>query len=118
MKGLGKSLLAGLGAGALAGLLGYGIARLYLHDDPERYALSIMLILAFLAGTVTCGVAAARLNPPKAFNTAIVAALCFEVILLIVARPGLGLRAVAVALVVAVLFALIGAFIGLPRNPT
>jgi hypothetical protein len=119
MIGLGKSLLAGLIAGSMGALFGYGVARLFIGgDDPERYALSVMLILTFLAGTVTCGVAAARFNPPKPFNTAIVAALCFETILLIVARPGLGFRALAIAFGVAVFFALIGAFIGLPRNGT
>jgi hypothetical protein len=117
MKGLGKSLLAGLAAGATAALLGYGIARLFISgDDPGRHALGITLILAFLAGTVTCGVAAARFSPGKAFGTASVAALCFESILLIVARPGLGLRALAIAFAVAMFFALIGAFIGLPRK--
>jgi hypothetical protein len=44
--------------------------------------------------------------------------LCFEVVLLIVARPGLNLRSGAVAFVAAVFFALIGAVIGLPRKPS
>ncbi len=113
----GKVLLAGLVAGAIAALLGYGIASVLIKgDDPERHALGITLIVAFLAGTVTCGIAAARIHPAKAFGTALLAALAFEAILLIVARPGLNLRAAAIAFGAAALFALIGAFIGIPRK--
>ena len=119
MKGLGKALLAGLVAGAIAGLITYGIAALIWKGiDPERHALSLTLIVTFLFGTVACGIAAARLYPSKAFATAAVAAICFEVILLIVARPGLSLRAGAIAFAAAVFFALIGAVIGLPRRPS
>src|SRR5262245_66348171 len=117
MQGLGKSILAGLIAGAIAALIGYGAGwMIWGGNDPERHALGLMLILTFLTGSVTCGVAAARLNPAKAFGNAAIAALCFEVILIVVARPGLNLRAGAVAFSVAVFFALIGAFIGLPRR--
>ena len=64
MKGLGKSILAGLIAGALAGLITYGIcALIWKGVDPERPALSITLIVTFLVGTVSCGIAAARLHP-------------------------------------------------------
>jgi hypothetical protein len=119
MKGLGKAILAGLIAGASAGLVTYGIAALIWKGvDPERHALSLTLIVTFLFGTVSCGIAAARLHPMKAFGNAAAAAICFEVILLIVARPGLSLRAVLVAFAAAVLFALIGAFIGFPRKST
>jgi hypothetical protein len=117
MKGLGKALLTGLIAGAVAGLVTYGIsAMIWRGADPERHALSITLIVTFLVGTVTCGIAAARLEPARAFGNAAVAALCFEVILIIVARPGLNLRTGAVAFAAAVFFALIGALIGLPRR--
>ncbi len=115
----GKALLAGLIVGGLAALLSYGIAEVLIKgDDPERHALGITLIVAFFVGTVTCGIAAARIHPAKAFGTALLAALAFEAILLIVARPGLNLRAVAIAFGAAALFALIGAFIGLPRKGT
>jgi hypothetical protein len=117
MTGLGKSILAGLVAGAVAGLITYGVCALIWREiDPERHALSITLIVTFLFGTVSCGIAAARFHPAKAFSNAAVAAMCFEIILLIVARPGLSLRAVIIAFVAAILFALIGAVIGLPRN--
>ena len=119
MKGLGNSALAGLVVGAVAGLITYGIcALIWKGVDPERHALSITLIVTFLFGTVSCGIAAARIHPEKAFSNAALAAMCFEVILLIVARPGLSLRAVIIAFVAAVLFALIGALIGLPRRST
>ena len=119
MKGLGKSLLAGLIAGAVAGLLTYGITNMIWKGvDPERHALSITLIVTFLFGTVTCGIAAARANPLRAFSQATVTAICFEVILVIVARPGLNIRTGAVAFAAAVFFALIGAVIGLPRPRT
>jgi hypothetical protein len=49
--------------------------------------LSLTLIVTFLFGTVTAAIAAARLSPMKAFGNAAIAALCFEVILIIVARP-------------------------------
>jgi hypothetical protein len=118
MMAAGKALLAGLLAGAIAALLALGIGALIWHgDDPERHALGLMLILTFLAGTVTCGVAAARLDPPRAFRNAALAALGFEIILLVVARPGLSPRVAAIAFAVAVFFALIGAFIGLPKKP-
>ena len=117
MKGLGKAVLSGLIAGAVAGLITYGIsAMIWKGVDPERHALSITLIVTFLFGTVACGIAAARLNPLKAFGTAALAAVCFEAILIIVARPGLNLRTGAIAFAAAVFFALIGALIGLPRN--
>jgi len=117
MKGLGKSLLSGLIAGAIAGLITYGVsAMIWKGVDPERHALSLTLIVTFLFGTVTCGIAAARRNPPQAFATAAVAAVCFEVILLVVARPGLSLRAGVIAFAAAMLFALIGVVIGLPRR--
>ena len=117
MIGLGKTLLAGLVAAAIAALIGYGIATALIKgDDPERHALGITLILAFFVGTVSCGIAAARIHPAKAFGTAVLAALAFETILLIVARPGLNLRAAALAFGAAALFALIGAFIGIPRG--
>lgn len=113
----GKALLAGLVAGAVAALLGYGIATVLIKgDDPERHALGITLILAFFVGTLSCGIAAARIQPAKAFGTAVLAALAFEAILLIVARPGLSLRAAAIAFGAAALFALIGALIGKPRK--
>ncbi|HEX6398034.1 MAG TPA: hypothetical protein VFZ95_11465 [Steroidobacteraceae bacterium] len=86
--------------------------------DPERHALSITLIVTFLFGTVACGIAAARINPAKAFSHAALTALCFEVILIVVARPGLNLRTGAVAFAAAVFFALIGALIGLPGKRT
>jgi hypothetical protein len=117
MKSLGKALLAGLVAGAIAALVGYAIgAMIWRGDDPERHALGLTLILTFLAGSVTCGIAAARLNPANAFRHAALAALGFEVVLLVVARPGLNLRAGVIAFAVAVFFALIGALIGLPRR--
>jgi hypothetical protein len=113
----GKVLLAGLVAGTIAALLGYGIASLLIRgDDPERHALGITLILAFFVGTLSCGIAAARIQPAKAFGTALLAALAYEAILLIIARPGLSLRAVAIAFGAAALFALIGALIGIPRK--
>jgi hypothetical protein len=118
MTGLGKSILAGLIIGAVAGLITYGICALIWNGvDPERHALSITLIVTFLFGTVSCGIAAARFQPMKAFSNAALAAMCFEVILLIVARPGLNLRAAIIAFAAAVFFALIGAVIGLPRAP-
>jgi hypothetical protein len=117
MIGLGKTLLCGLVAGALAALLGYGIgAMIWKGDDPEHNALGLTLILAFFVGTVTCGIAAPRFNPPKPYSIAVVAALCFEAILLIIARPGLSVRALAIAFGAAALFAAIGAFIGIPRK--
>jgi hypothetical protein len=119
MKQLGKAVLAGLIVGAIVGLVTYGVcALIWKGDDPERHALSITLIVTFLFGTVACGIAAARLSPTQAFRNAALAALCFEVVLLIVARPGLNLRSGAVAFVAAVFFALIGAVIGLPRKPS
>ena len=117
MNRLGKALLAGLAAGVIGALVGYGVTEIFVKgDDPERLALSIMLVLAFLSGTVTCGIAAARFDREKPFVTALLAALAFEAILLIVARPGLSLRAIAIAFGAAAFFALIGAFIGLPRR--
>ena len=117
MNGLGKAVLSGVVAGAIAGLITYGVSALIWKGvDPERHALSLLLIVTFLVGTVTCGIAAARFNPAQAFGNAALAALCFEVILLIVARPGLNLRSGAVAFAAAVFFALIGAVIGLPRR--
>lgn len=117
MNAFGKTLLTGLAAGAIGAGVGYGGAKLFVGgDDPERIALSAMLILTFLAGTVTCGVAAARFDRTRPFTTAVLAALAFEAILLIVARPGLSIRAIIIALVVAMAFASIGAFIGLPRR--
>ena len=117
MKPFGKALLAGLIAGGIAALIGYMIGTLIWKDnDPERLAWSLTLVLAFFAGTVTCGIAAARLHPAKAYGTAVLAALAFEAILLIVARPGLNPRAAALAFGAAALFALIGAFIGIPRK--
>ena len=60
MKELGKVLLAGLVAGAIAALVGYAIGwMIWGGNDPERHALGLTLILTFLAGSVTCGVAAA-----------------------------------------------------------
>jgi hypothetical protein len=115
MNAFGKSLLAGLLAGTIGALLGYGAAALFIKgDDPERIRASVMLGLAFLAGTMTCGVAAARFRPTRAFSTAVPAALAFGAVLLIVARPGLNPRALAIACGAAALFALIGALIGLP----
>jgi hypothetical protein len=117
MNGLVKALLSGLIAGAIAGLVTYGISALIWRGaDPERHALSITLIATFLFGTVACGIAAARFNPLNAFRNAALAALSFEVVLIIVARPGLNLRTGAVAFAAAVFFALIGALIGLPRK--
>ena len=117
MKGLGKSLLAALIVSAVAGLLTYGVtAMIWKGVDPERHALSITLIVTFLFGTVTCGIASARIVPAKAFSHAAITALCFEVILIVVARPGLNLRTGAIAFAAAVFFALIGALIGLPRR--
>jgi hypothetical protein len=117
MTGLGKAILAGLIAGAIAGLITYGVSALIWKGvDPERHALSLTLIVTFLFGTVTCGIAAARFNPPQAFGNAALAAIGFEVVLLVVARPGLNLRAAVIAFAAAVLFALIGAAIGLPRK--
>jgi hypothetical protein len=114
---VGKALLAGLIAGTIAALISYGIASALIQgDDPERHALGLTLIVAFFAGSVTCGIAAARIQPAKAYGTAVLAALAFEAILLIVARPGLSLRAAAIAFGAAALFALIGAFIGIPRK--
>jgi hypothetical protein len=119
MNRFGKSLLAGLVAGALGALLGFGLGKLFVHgDDPERIALSVMLICAFLSGTITCGIAAARLDPARPFGTAILASLAFEAILLVVARPGLNPRAVGIAFAVAAFFAAIAAVIGLPRKPS
>lgn len=119
MKKLGKSLLAGLIAGAIAGLVTYAITAMIWSDvDPERHALSITLIVTFLFGTVACGIAAARVNPAKAFSHAALTALCFEIVLIVVARPGLNLRTGAVAFAAAIIFALIGALIGLPRRRT
>ncbi len=113
----GKTLLAGLSAAGLAALLGYGIgAMLWKGADPENKALGLTLILAFFFGTLACGIAAARFHAARAFGTAVLAAMAFEVILLIVARPGLNLRAAALAFAAAALFALIGAFIALPRK--
>lgn len=117
MKELGKSLLAGLIAGAFAGLVTYGISEMIWKGvDPERHALSLTLIVTFLFGTVACGIAAARFNPRMAFGNAALAAIGFEIILIVVARPGLNPRAAGVAFAAAVLFALIGAVIGKPRS--
>ncbi|HET9865378.1 MAG TPA: hypothetical protein VFP37_18210 [Steroidobacteraceae bacterium] len=117
MKEIGKALLAALVAGAIAGIAGYAIGILiWSVEDPERHALGLTLILTFLAGTLTCGIAAARINRSKAFADAAIAAVCFEVVLLVVARPGLNPRVLVIAFLVAVFFALIGAFIGLPRG--
>jgi len=117
MRGLGKSLLAGIIAGAIAGLVTYGItAMIWKGVDPERHALSITLIVTFLFGTVTCGIAAARLNPPRAFATAAVAVICFEIVLIV----GLRYRNVAIRnfmlSAVAVFLGRPGALIGLPRR--
>ena len=119
MKGFGKTLLAGLLAGAIAGLVTYGISALIWKGvDPERHALSITLIVTFLFGTVACGIAAARISASNAFSRAALAAVGFEIILIVVARPGLNPRTGIVAFAAAVIFALIGAFIALPRrNP-
>jgi hypothetical protein len=117
LKPFGKALLAGLIAGAIAALIGYMLGALFWKgDDPEKKALGLTLILAFFAGTLTCGISAARFHPARAYATAVLAALAFEAILLIVARPGLNPRAAAIAFGTAALFALIGAFIGIPRR--
>ena len=117
MNVFGKTLLTGLAAGVIGALVGYGATELFVKgDDPERIALSIMLVLTFLSGTVTCGIAAARMSHANPYPIAVMAALAFEAILLIVARPGLSVRAIIIALVVAMAFATIGAFIGLPRR--
>src|SRR5262245_51517443 len=117
MNAFAKTLLAGLAAGIAGALVGYGVTELFVKgDDPERIALSIMLVLTFLAGTVTCGIAAARFSFVSPFSTAVLAALAFVIIPLIVARPAVSARAITIALVVAMRFAPIGAFIGLPRR--
>lgn len=117
MNPFAKALLSGLAVGAVAALTGFLVGKLFVRGaDPERIAHSLMLIFAFLAGTIACGITAARINPAKAFSTAALAALCFEVILLVVARPGLSPRIMTIAIVVAMFFALISAFIGLPRK--
>ena len=119
MNPFGKSLLAGLLAGMIGALLGYGSAAVFVKgEDPENIRASVMLGLAFLAGTLTCGAAAARFRPTHAFSTAVPAALTFEAVLLVVARPGLNLRALSLAFGAASLFALIGALIGLPVKGT
>ena len=115
MNPFGKSLLAGLLAGLVGGLLGYGCAALFVKgDDPERIRASVMLGLAFLGGTLSCGIVAARLRPTRTIPTAVAAALAFEAILLIVARPGLNPRALAIAFGAAAVFAVIGALVGSP----
>ena len=117
MNPFAKALLCGLAAGAIGALLGYGVTKLFMKgDDPERIALSVMLVLTFLSGTVTCGVTAARFDRSRPFSTAVLAALAFEAILLIVARPGLSVRAITIAMLVAMGFASIGAFIGFSRR--
>ena len=117
MRAFGKALLAGLLAGGIAALIAFTLASMLVRgDDPERIRLGATLAAAFLCGTVACGFAAARFERVHPFRTATIAAVVFEVILMLVARPGLGIRVIAVAMGAAALFALIGAFIGLPRR--
>jgi Na+/melibiose symporter-like transporter len=113
MKPFGKTLLAGLVAGIVAALIGYAVgAALVKGEDVERTALSLTLVLAFLAGTLTCGITAPRFDTASPYLTAVLAALAFEAILLVVARPGLSFRAIVIAFAATTFLALIGAFAG------
>jgi hypothetical protein len=117
MKGFGKALLVGPLVGGIAALIAFTLATLLVQgDDPERIRLGATLAAAFLCGTVACGFSAARFERVHPFRTATLAAVAFEVILMLVARPGLGVRVIAVAMGAAALFALIGAFMGMPRR--
>ena len=113
MNPFGKTLLAGLAAGALAAALGYGVVALILKgDDPERMRVTAMLGMAFFVGTLSCGIAAARFHPSRSLATGVIAALAFEAILLIVARPGLNVRVLALAFAFAAFMASIGTLLG------
>ena len=113
MNPFGKTLLVGLAAGAMAAALGYGVVALFMKgEDPERIRVTAMLAMAFFVGTLSCGIAAARIVPGRRLATGVIAALAFEAILLIVARPGLNLRVLAMAFAFAAFFASIGTLIG------
>lgn len=114
LRPFGKALLAGVLAGGSVALIAAGAGALFVKDDPEQVVRSVVLILAFLSGTVTAGFFAARFNPTRPFATALLAAIAFEATLLIVARPGLSLRALVIAMLCAALFGFSGALIGKP----
>jgi hypothetical protein len=112
------ALLTGvLVAGGIA-LIAWLIGGMLVKDDPERIVRSVVLILAFLSGTMTTGFRAARLNPAHPFSTAALAAIAFEAVLLIVVRPGLNVRVIVIALLIAAAFGFGGALIGKTGNKT
>ena len=112
LRQVGMALLAGVLAGGGIALVTWLVGALLVKDDPERVVRSVVLILAFLAGTITAGIRAARVNPARPFSTAVLAAIAVEAVLLIVARPGLSVRAIVIALLVASAFGVGGALIG------
>jgi len=112
LRPFGMAVLAGVLVGGAVALITAGLGALFIKNDPEQVVRSVVLILAFLSGTVTAGFRAARLNPARPFVTAVLAAIAFEAVLLIVARPGLSFRAVVIALLVASAFGIGGALIG------
>ena len=112
LRPFGMAVLAGVLVGGAVALVAAGIGALFVKNDPGQVVRSVVLILAFLSGTVTAGFRAARLNPARPFATAVLAAIAFEAVLLIVARPGLSFRAVVIALLVASAFGIGGALIG------
>ena len=112
LRPIGMALLTGVLIGGAVALIAWGIGSMLVKNDPERIVRSVVLVLAFLTGTVTAGFRAARLAPARPFATALLAAIAFEAVLLIVARPGLSLRAIVIALLVASAFGIGGALIG------
>jgi hypothetical protein len=112
LRPIGMALLAGVLVGGVVALITWLIGGMLVKDDPERMVRSVVLILGFLAGTVTAGIRAARLNPARPFATAVLAAIAFEAVLLIVVRPGLSVRVIVIALLVAAAFGVGGALIG------
>jgi len=112
LRPFGMAVLAGVVVGGGVALVAAGIGALLVKNDPEQVVRSVVLILGFLSGTVTAGFRAARLSPARPFATAVLAAIAFEAVLLIVARPGLSVRAVVIALLVASAFGIGGALIG------
>jgi hypothetical protein len=118
LRQVGMALLAGVLVGGGVALVTWLIGALLVKDDPERVVRSVVLILAFLTGTITAGFRAARLNPARPFATAVLAAIACEAVLLIVARPGLSVRAIVIALLVASAFGVGGALIGKTESKT
>jgi len=118
LRPIGMALLAGVLVGGAVALIAAVVGGMLVKDDPERVVRSVVLILAFLSGTIVAGFRAARLNPARPFSTAVLAAIAFEALVLIVARPGLSFRAIVIALLVAAVFGISGALIGKTEKKT